>query len=340
MKLFRKILFWIYLAIATAALVLVIIYFINSYGKFSKETKYEATENSFSKHFLNFNKVDTSFTSLFCVPPNIAVDFLNKSESRIGMSNFKSKAIQISKVEIQKLDSIVKNWPLKFQEISKHNLLAIYIVDSARFNGLTQIINPATDKFIIFLNSKLFHATPNEWITFETTKCLKQEFRNEIKFSLFTEDQNVPIKTVEHVLLHEYAHIFSFIKHEAPLPDDWFNSKSGYFPLIETCFDGGYISYERKKEGLEKFELLSDSRQDDAEKLNLEEFKELNKRLISSPFPTGYSTRNGSELVAEIFTLYIHQKYFKHTFTMTVGNEKPLIFAQKIDTVYVRKLLE
>lgn len=340
MKLFRKIIFWTYLTIATVTLVVVIIYIINSYGRFSKETKFEATEHAFNKYFLRFNKIDTSFTSLFSVPPGIAVDFLNRSESRIGKSNFKSKAIQVSKAEIQKLDNLVKNWPLKFQEITKTHLLAIYIVDSARFNGLTQIINPSTDKFIIFLNSKLFHTAPNDWITFETTKCLKKEFHKDIRCSLFTEDQNVPIRTVEHILLHEYAHIFSFINHEAPLPDDWFRFKSGYFPLIETCFDGGYISYETKKEGLENLELLSARRQHDSEKLSLEEFNQLTKKLVNSEFPTNYSTKNASELVAEIFTMYIHHKYFKQTFSMNVGDGNQYIFGQNIDTSYVRKLLE
>ncbi|MBL0271534.1 MAG: hypothetical protein IPQ06_00320 [Chitinophagaceae bacterium] len=340
MKLFRKILFWLYLTVASVALVLVIIYLVNSYGRFSKEVKFGASEKSFSKHFLSFNKPDSSFSSLFSVPPDIAVDFLNRSESRLEIPHFKSQAIQISKDEIQKLDQLVKYWPPKFQNISKYNLLSIYIVDSARFNGLTQIIKPTDDKFIIFLNARLFHTTPNEWITFETTKCLKNEFRHKVKCSLFNEDQNIPIRTVEHVLLHEYAHIFSFISREAPLPDDWFSSKSGYFPLIETCFDGGYISYESKKEGLEKLELLSQNRHSDFEKLTLEEFKELNKRLVNSPFPTAYSTRNGSELVAELFTLYIHQMYFKQLFSMTVDDGNPFIFAQKIDTSYVGKLLE
>lgn len=340
MKLFRKIAFYLYLLVATLSLVLVIIYLINSYGRFSREANFEATNNSFNKYYLGFQKTDTSFTSLFTVPPDIAVDFINLSESQYGLSNIKSKAIQISRDEIQLLDKLVKNWPLKFQEITRHNLLAIYIVDSARFNGLTQIINPATDKFIIILNAKLFHTKPNEWITIEATKCLQKEFRDKIKYSLFSEDQNIPVRTVEHVLLHEYAHIFSFINHEAPLPGDWFSDKSGYFPLIESCYNGGYISYETKKEGLENLELLSKNSQDNPEKLTLEAFKELNKRLVNSPFPTGYSTKNGSELVAETFTLYIHQKYFNQVFSLAIEGESPIVFAQKIDTVYVGKLLK
>lgn len=340
MRLFRKIAFWIYLTLASVALVLVIIYLINSYGRFSKEAKFDATESSFSRHYLRFNKIDTTFSSLFSPPPDIAVDFLNRSESRNRMSNIKSDAIQISNEEIQKLDNLVNNWPSKFQEISKKNLLAIYVIDSARFNGLTQIINPSSDKFIIFLNAKLFHITPNEWITFETTKHLQKEFGSKIKCSLFSDDQNTPIRTVEHVLLHEYAHIFAFINQEAPLPDDWFSSKNGYFPLIESCYNGGYITYESKRKEFEGLESLSDIKENDAEKLSLDEFKELNSRLVNSPFPTGYSTKNGAELVAEIFTLYIHQKYLHQSFFMTVDDETTYVFAQKIDTIYVKNLLE
>lgn len=340
MKLFLKILFWVYFTLATTAFVLVIIYLVSHYRPFVKKSKYEFQERVFNSHFRYFNKPDTTFSSLFDINSEIAVDYLNKSESYLKDFKFKAQAIQISKLDISKLDSLISKWPSKFQEITKYNLLAIFVVDSARFNGLTQIINQSDNRFIIFLNSRLFHTPPNEWIKLQSTKCLKEEFKHHIKCRLFTEEQNTPIRTVEHVLLHEYAHIFSFINNEAPLPDGWFNSKKGYFPLIETCFDGGYVDYESKKEGLDGLELLSHDEDSNSEKLDIAKFKKLNKGLISSQFPTGYSTKNSSELVAELLTYYIHQKYLHQSFFMTFDDIDTITFAQKIDTQYLRKLLD
>lgn len=276
MKLFLKILFWFYFTLATAAFVLVIIYLISHYGPFVEKSKYEFQEKVFNNHFRYFNKPDTIFPALFDNNSEVAVDYLNLSESYLHEFKFKAQAVQISKQDISKLESLVSKWPSKFQEITKYNLLAIYIVDSARFSGLTQIINQSDNRFIIFLDSRLFHTPPNEWITLNTTRCLKDEFKHHIKCSLFSKEQNIPIRTVEHVLLHEYAHIFSFINNEAPLPDGRFSSKKGYFPLIETCFDGGYIDYESRKEGLDGLELLSPDKYGNSKKLDLAEFKKLN----------------------------------------------------------------
>lgn len=234
----------------------------------------------------------------------------------------------------------MKFWPAKFRDLHKEHILAIYIVDTARFNGLTQIIGTNDDRYIIYLNRALFRTTPNDWITRETTLCLKDEFRPQVKAFLFPADQNIQIKTVEHVLLHEYAHIFSFINREAPLPDQRFSYKQGYFPLIETGFTSGKISYEWTHEGLGNLQLLSSRASDHIQKIDLAEFRQLNNTLVQSSFPTGYSTRNSTELVAEFFTIYIHQQYLHQQFYMTFNNRDTLFFGRQMDEGYMRGLLE
>ena len=128
-------------------------------------------------------------------------------------------------------------------------------MDSARFNGLTQIINPATDKSHYYFKCQIV-SYKTKWMDYNWSNQVPQkEFRKDkIKYSLFSEDQNIPVRTVEHVLLHEYAHIFSFINHEAPLPGDCSVIKAGNVSWLEFVIMAA-IFHETKKEGLENLEF-------------------------------------------------------------------------------------
>ena len=340
MKLFSKILFWVYFTIASAALVVVVVYLISHYRSFEKEFRYQSQLKDFSKYFLYLEKTDSTFTSLFNVNTSQAVDFLNRSESFFDHIDYKSSSVQINTIDLANLDSLFRKWPKRYQDIVKGNLLGIYILDTARFNGLTQIIPSSNNRFIIYLNSKLFKQRPNTWITNESTMCLKNEFKSRVRYELYSERENISIKTVEHVLIHEFSHIISLLDADAPLPDGSFIEKHGYYPLIESCFDGGLIKYNSLKPALSKFAILSNKDLDTDLKLDINEFKELNKALSLSPFPTPYSTRNATELVAESLTLYIHQYYQHNKFLIIFDNSDTTYFAQKIDTAYAKNILK
>lgn len=340
MKPILRILFWVYFGIASLALILVIIYLIRGYQNFKGERNFESGEQSFIRYFSRFPKTDTSFAGLFNQPSEQAINYLNSTESYYQYSTIRSKSAPISDQDIKQLDSLMQYWPARFREMHREHILAIYIVDTARFNGLTQIIGTNDDRYIIYLNRALFNAKPNDWITRETTLCLQDEYRPQVKACLFPEGQNIPVKTVEHVLLHEYAHVFSFIKKEAPSPDQRFTNKQGCFPLIETGFSSGKIMYEWSQEGLGNLQLLSSRATDPIQKIDLAEFRKLNKTLVQSPFPTGYSTRNSDEMVAELFTQFIHQRYLSQQFYMTFNNRDTLFFARQMDEGYMKRLLE
>lgn len=340
MKPFLRILFWVYFGIASLALILVIVYLIRGYQNFKEERNFESGEQSFIRYFIRFPKTDTSFAGLFNQPSEQAIDYLNNTESYYQFSTIRSKSAPISDQDIRQLDSLMQYWPARFRELHREHILAIYIVDTARFNGLTQIIGTNDDRYIIYLNRALFNLKPNDWITRETTLCLQDEYRPQVKACLFPEGQNIPIKTVEHVLLHEYAHVFSFIHHEAPTPDQRFTNKQGYFPLIETGFSSGKIMYEWSQQGLGNLQLLSSRATDPIQKIDLAEFQQLNKTLVQSPFPTGYSTRNSDEMVAELFTQFIHQRYLGQQFYMIFNNQDTLFFAKQMDEGYMKGVLE
>ncbi len=340
MKPLFRVLFWVYFGIASLALILVIIYMVRGFQNFKEERNFESGEQSFIRYFNSFPKTDSSFGGLFNHPSEQAIDYLNSAESYYGYSSLRSKPASISSQELRQLDSLMQYWPAKFRELHQKHILAIFIVDTARFNGLTQVIGKAGDRYIIYLNRALFSSKPNDWITRETTLCLQDEYRPHVKACLFPEGQNIPIKTVEHVLLHEYAHVFSYIHNEAPLPNQSFSNKQGYFPLIETGFSSGKIMYEWSQQGLGNLQILSSRPIDHIQKIDLTAFRQLNKSLVQSPFPTGYSTRSSDEMVAELFTQFIHQQYLGQQFYMTFNNRDTLFFGRLMDEGYMKRALE
>lgn len=340
MKLIPKILFWTYFTIASAALVVVILYLINHYRPFAAEFRYQSQLKEFNRYYLLHERTDSTFSSLFNDNPNQAIDFLNRSESYFKHTNLKSKAVNINPIDLANLESLFRTWPEKYKNIVKENLLGIYILDTARFNGLTQIIPSRDDRFIIYLNAQLFKQVPNSWITNECTKNLKHEFKSRVKYELFTGRDNIPIKTVEHVLIHEFSHIISFIDHEAPLPDGSFNKKKGYFPLIESCFDNGYISYDYIKPEVRRFSKLSNSGSNISDQLDFDEFKNLTQALSLTSFPTPYSISNSIELVAESLTTYVHQYYHNNKFKVIFDNSDTVFLGQRMDTAYIRSILK
>ena len=52
------------------------------------------------------------------------------------------------------------------------------------------------------------------------------------------------------------------------------------------------------------------------------------------------STRNSTELVAELFTQYIRQQYLHQQFYRTFNNSDTLFLARQIDEGYMRGVLE
>ena len=339
MRIFTKILFWTYFLIATLSFIAVIIYSINNFPQYLDKERYKSKLSRFEKYFQTYAKNDSTFYSLFNNSSQIVLDFINESEKFNENINYTSTLIKIDNNNLRGLDSLFKKWPTKYQEIAKDNLFGIFILDSTRFSGLTQIIQSTGDKFIIFLKAKLFNQTPNDWITENSTLSLKDEYKSQVKCILFDKSQNIPIKTVEHVLLHEFSHVFSFLYHEAPLPNGEFKGKKGFYPLIESCFEGGYISYEMQKSGLENFAILSKQNLLNSQKLEFEKFKELNKILSNSFYPTPYSAKDGIELVAENLTFYIHQNYLNQQYLMVFDKKDTIYFGKHIDHNYIDKII-
>ena len=60
----------------------------------------------------------------------------------------------------------------------------------------------------------------------------------------------------------------------------------------------------------------------------------LDEKTLSPP------TRNSTELVAELFTMYIHQQYLHQQFYMTFNNSDTLYFGRQMDERYMRGVLE
>ncbi len=219
---------------------------------------------------------------------------------------------------IQEFYHEIEKWPVAIKNYFWKHVAKIYIVDGLYSSGRAECMDDG-NTFIIFLNRKKLHQSPNDWIGDAEASAVKFVSEKE-KIEFIIEDSDSPALTLENIVVHELGHIVSLNKSLLP---DW-RVKNDYasYPVVKDAFYQNQSALHRKGTQTFVFEEISYYGGEE-NKISIETYLSLVDQMRNTSFPSLYGSQNANEYFAEMFYGYMHciiqKKPYKEKVTSSNG---------------------
>ncbi|MEQ9220293.1 MAG: hypothetical protein RLO17_19730 [Cyclobacteriaceae bacterium] len=203
----------------------------------------------------------------------------------------------------ERFKTLYESWPDKLKYYAENLIYKVYVVDGLPSSGQIVSINDRSGFIILISESKML-MKPNDWAT-SVEELNFNPIVDNLSFRVIMEDSDDPILTFENILIHEIGHAVGVATELTP---DFTNRGllKTSFPFYEETYDEFVIRFKKKNKNEQLYARLHYYDTTHFQKLDFSEYKELLVNLEETSFPTTYSSRNHSELFAEMFYSYVH----------------------------------
>jgi hypothetical protein len=218
---------------------------------------------------------------------------------------------------VQSFDSLYRTWPDGLIRFTERHVRHIYIVKGLRSSALALAHNDSC--FTIVVDERVLHQTPNQWLSDrEKTILHTDDTPYTLHHVLEKEDRNLPVYTLESLLIHEIGHcIGAYTGFTRSFTGGL--QISGNLMFMDEVFEMRGMRMAMRPHMRQRFPQLVYYRPE--ERIAPEDYIDLLKQLENSPFPSPYGTVNDLEFFAEWFHGYVH----------CVLQQRPLQFEVRMD---------
>ena len=294
-------------------------YFSNSWENFQVIEKRKQWSNNpiWNNKLIS---IDTSFKNrIVSCNEKYILDFITL-EKQLQNKDVKISAGSINADLINQFGKLYEKWPEGLRKFSEKYILNVFIVKNLGSSGYTFTADDSS--FIIFIDESVLNERPNDFNRTENN-CIQFEGTPFLINHVIEEDlNNLPVYTLENILIHEIGHCVGIVKgltptfdRRIPLPNE--------LNFYKGCYEVNFIELKELNPYRDKFNKLKYYSND--KKMNCEEYLVVLDDLKNSPFPTTYSTQGQLEFFAEYFYSYIHCIIQKRPFEYRVFNNNKLI---------------
>jgi len=268
-----------------------------------------------------------------------------RSENNIREENYDA----FSRITIQDLQRVFKNLPQALQKFLSKNVEKFIIVDDLGVSQFAHQIS-GTDKFLIFLDSKINSLGINDWYKHREYSAL-QKMKSDIVMVPYLSHKNLQSDTLQFVFSQSTALILS--NDESLFPQNLESIKSfseDSFISESWTIENGVISSKWQKY-LSEIKFISFYGQS-SRTINFDKVYEFYQLLDRTNFVNLYASSSPLRDFIESVAVYIHYKYLNKpfhieffesdvlldSFSSCVVNDRCIGKRQKIDKILKSRL--
>ena len=202
---------------------------------------------------------------------------------------------------VKEIKDNLKRIPNHILENINERFIGIFLTENIASTGLVDTIfdDNRQPYYIMLLNVNKIKKKTNEWVNYRARSAFPEKFRKSINISMDKDDAK---NTLFVILLHEFAHVYSYVNHILPIENYSNNRAPKAYPFIDISWDfnGRGVAYYKKGQMFAQLDYYKKIVDPESLAHPIKFYQELGK----TNFTTLYSTYDFQEDFAEAFTLY------------------------------------
>jgi len=215
--------------------------------------------------------------------------------------------------------SQIMKLPSEILDVINKRLVGIFLVEHIPSTGLADYVTGPSGEFYytILINTERIKKSTNRWVTDRARSAFQDSDADRVEVTVDEEGFN---NTLLAILIHEFAHIYSWEKGVLPV-ESWRADPSQEYPFIKISWDyeaRGNADYKDHDDKIFS-ELEYYTKIPYQKKRNPDRYYH---RLFESSFSTLYSTYDEHEDFAESFFLYFWHSHLSKPYKVRVDGQE------------------